>query len=133
MPATIVYGLVGAIGVGDISVLLEARATGAIDFAAEDGLEERLGFGRLELLPQFAQLGFVLCTTLLLLLKSLDLLLEVLALAKQGAVLLIDVVKELLDAEHSTVVREGNAWHAVGHSFVDKAFDRGLAVKEGEL
>ena len=133
MPAAIVHGLVGAIGVGDVSVLLEARATGAIDFAAEDGLEERLGFGRLKLLPQFAQLRFVLCTTLLLLLKGLDLLLEVLALAKQGAVLLIDIVEELLDAEHSSVVCEGDAWHAVGHSFVDKAFDRGLAVKEGEL
>ena len=75
MPATIVHGLVGAIGVGDVSVLLEARATGTIDFAAEDGLEERLGFGRLKLFTQFAQLRFVLSTTLLLSLKSLDLLL----------------------------------------------------------
>ena len=82
MPAAIVHGLVGTIGVGDVSILLEARATGAIDFAAEDGLEERLGFGCLKLLPQFAQLGFVLSTTLLLLLEGLDLLLEILALAK---------------------------------------------------
>ena len=82
MPATIVHGLVGAIGVGDVGVLLEARATGTIDFAAEDGFEERLGFRSLQLLPQLAQLGFVLCTTLLLLLKCLDLLLEILALAK---------------------------------------------------
>ncbi len=81
--------MVGTIGVGDVSVLFEARATGAIDFAAEDGLEERLGFGRLQLFSQLAQLGFVLCTTLLLLLKGLDLLLEIFALASRGPFFLL--------------------------------------------
>ena len=43
MPATIIYGLGGAIGVGDVGLLAEARAASAVDLTAEDRLEEGLG------------------------------------------------------------------------------------------
>ena len=31
------------------------------------------------------------------------------------------------------MVGEGDAWHSVSDGFVDKAFDGGLTVEEGEL
>ena len=49
VPAAVVYGLGGAIGVGDVGLLLEAGAASAVDLAAKDGLEERPSLGRRQL------------------------------------------------------------------------------------
>ena len=48
MPATVVDGLVGAVGVRYACLLEQSGASSAVDFTAEDGLEERLSLGYLE-------------------------------------------------------------------------------------
>ena len=102
----------------------------AIDLAADDGLEgefppaaPRAVFriwrsrqrGRLSLLRTVAQGGDAASARGSLLLQlALD---------------LLDVVVELLDAEHVAVVRDGNAGLSVGHGLVHQTLDAGLAVE----
>ena len=62
-----------------------------------------------------------------------DLLLGGLDLVTAGAVLLLDVVVELLYAEHVAVVGDGDAAHAVGNGLVYKALYAGLSIKNGIL
>ena len=62
-----------------------------------------------------------------------DALLQVFYLAARAAVLLVDVVVELFDAEHVAVVGDGNALHAVLHGLVHQAAHAGLPVQQGVL
>ena len=41
------------------------------------------------------------------------------------------VVRELLDAEHHAVVRDGHAFHPVGHGLVDQPCHLRLSVQDG--
>ena len=50
-----------------------------------------------------------------------------------AAVLLVDIVGKLFDAEHVSMVGHGNAFHAVLHGFVDQLADAGLSVQKGIL
>ena len=45
----------------------------------------------------------------------------------------LDVVGELLDAEHIAVVGDGDARHSVGYSLVNQVFDGRLTVEKGVL
>ena len=117
--------------------LLELQAAARyVDLATDDGLEVLLRKGivfGLQSCHGSLLLGRGTARLVDLRLQGGDLLLGGLDLVTAGAVLLLDVVVELLYAEHVAVVGDGDAAHAVGNGLVHKALYAGLSIKNGIL
>ena len=115
-----------------LAFLVGQPAVGYVHLTADDGLEKALpGFGQLRL--AVGQLGLGVFDDLRPSFQGRNALFQRLYLVLGLSVLLVDIVIELLHAEHVAMVGQGQAPHAVGHCLVDQALYAGLPVEDGVL
>ena len=60
-------------------------------------------------------------------------LLQILDFPFRTAILLIDIVRKFLDAEHISMIGHGNTLHSILHCFIDQTSDASLTVQKGIL
>ena len=109
-----------------LAFLVVQSAARHIDLAADDGFESELALQLCELLLAVGDLrrpGFSAA-------QLLESFLAVGGLVLELALDLLDIVVELLDAEHVAVVRDGDAGLSVGHGLVHQTLDTGLSVED---
>ena len=106
--------------------------TGTIAFASDDRLED-IGLCLRNLRFQLRDLLLCLPIQRFLGTKRLQLLLGLFDLTLILAVFLIDLVEELLDAEHDTMIRHGQGTHSILMGLLDQRIDRSLTVQQGVL
>ena len=111
-----------------LTFLILQTATGYIHFTTENWFEQLL-FRSLQLFLASCNLRFGVFRLFLTTFQSGNFLLQILNLPIRTPVLLVDIVEELLDAEHISVVGHCDSSHAVGHSFVYQPGNRSLSVK----
>ena len=112
-----------------LALLVLQAPPGNIDFTADDRLEVHLPAQFFELLLAGGDLRRRVVSLLRTVAQRRKTLLARGSLLLQLALDLLDVVVELLDAEHVAVVRDGNAGLPVGHGLVHQTLDAGLAVE----
>ena len=104
-----------------------------IDLATNNSLEVLLGYA-IKLRLHLRQFGSLFSGRLLeafnLLLQSLNLRLQILDLILAGTILLLDIVPELLDGKHITVVGDGYTTHTVGNSLIHQTRNTRLTIKQ---
>ena len=100
---------------------------------ATDYRFEQLIFSFRNLSAAVGKFRFLIFASYLAALDTGNPLLEILNISFRSAILLIDVIGKLLDAEHITVISYGNTLHSILHRLVNQRTYTGLTVEEGIL
>jgi len=113
-----------------LALLVVEPAARHVDLAADDGLEGEFAPALLQLSFAFGDLGSGVSAGLRAVAQGGDAGLRLGGLVLAFALDFLDVVVELLDAEHVAVVRHGDAGLSVGHGLVHEPLDAGLSVED---
>ena len=114
------------------TLTMSHRATGHVHLTTDDGLEDAcLGLSHLR--AALGNGGLRVISGFLPALQGSNPFLQVFDFPLGATVLLVDVVGELLDAKHISMVGHGNATHAILHGLIDQSGHAGLAIKQGVL
>ena len=111
-----------------LTFLILQTAAGYIHFTTENWFEQLL-FRSLQLFLASCNLRFGVFRLFLTALEGGNFLLQILNFPIRAPVLLVDIVEELLDTEHISMVGHCDSSHAVGHGFVYQPGNRSLSVK----
>ena len=115
-----------------LPLLLIHGSAGHIHFTAYNRLEQ-LAFRFCHLGTTIGNLRFLVFTLYLTAFNTGNPFLEVLYLPLWPAVLLVDIVGELLDTEHISMVGHGNAFHTILHGLVNQPADTCLTIQKRVL
>ena len=111
-----------------LTFLILQTAAGYIHFTTENRLEQFL-FRSLQLFLASSNLRFGAFRLFLTTFEGGNFLLQILNLPIRTPVLLVDIVEELLDSEHVSVVGHCDSPHTVGHGLVYQPGNGSLSIK----